>query len=111
MRILALIVTSSPKLRHYFETHIIHVKTNYPIKNVIRKPEMPGRMEKWSVKLSTFDIRYEPRSAIKSQALSDFVVDFSYDLQNEGDMETKRLLEDEHLGKWTMFTDGASNQK
>ena len=26
----------------------------------------------WSVELSEFDIRYEPRSAIKSQCLADF---------------------------------------
>ena len=41
-----------------------------PIKNVMRKPEMLGRMRKWSVKLSTFDIKYDPRSTIKSQALA-----------------------------------------
>ena len=47
--ILALIMAST-KLRHYFETHKIYVQTNYPIKNVLRKPEMFGRMAKWSVK-------------------------------------------------------------
>ncbi|XP_023746035.1 uncharacterized protein LOC111894186 [Lactuca sativa] len=73
--------------------------------------KMSGRMEKWSVKLSTFDIRYEPRSVIKSQALTDFVAEFSDDLQNEVDMEGKQLLKHEHLGKWTLFTDGASNKK
>ena len=49
--ILALVMAST-KLRHYFETHCIHVRTNYPMKNVLRKPEMSGRMAKWSVKLS-----------------------------------------------------------
>jgi len=63
------------------------------------------------VKLSTFDIKYEPRSAIKSQALANFVAAFSDDLQNEIDMEANRLLEDEHLGRWMLFIDGASNQK
>jgi hypothetical protein len=43
--ILALIMAST-KLRHYFETHAIIVKNNYPIKSVLRKPEMSGRMEK-----------------------------------------------------------------
>ncbi|KAL7597421.1 hypothetical protein Lser_V15G28014 [Lactuca serriola] len=56
-------------------------------------------MEKWPVRLSTFDIRYEPRSAIKSQALADFMDEFSDDLQNELDMEAKQL------------TYGTSNQK
>lgn len=60
---------------------------------------MSGRMAKWSVKLSTFDIRNKQRFAIKSQALADFVADFSDDLQNEVDMEAKKLLVDEHLGR------------
>lgn len=37
---------------------------------------MSGRMAKWSVKLSRYDLRYEQISTIKSQALADFVADF-----------------------------------
>ena len=40
--ILALIMAST-KLRHHFETHTIVVRTNFPIKNVLRKPEMLGK--------------------------------------------------------------------
>jgi len=95
------------KLRHYFETHRIHIKTNYPIKAVLRKPELSGRMAKWSVKLSTYDLVYEPRTAIKSQALANFVADFSTDIQQEVDLEVQMLNEDTQ--GWTLFTDGASN--
>ena len=104
--ILALVMAAT-KLRHYFETHCIHVKTNYPIKSVLRKPEMSGRMAKWAVKMSAYDIVYEPRTAIKSQALADFVADFSDDLLKDADLEVRQLHEDE--GKWILFTDGASN--
>ena len=104
--ILALVMAST-KLRHYFETHTIHVKTNYPIKAVLRKPEMTGRLAKWSVKLSAFDLVYEPRTAIKSQALADFVADFNSDIQHEADVEVQQLQDPDQ--KWTLFTDGASN--
>ena len=63
-KIILALVTTSTKLRHCFETHTIHVKTNYPIKNVLRKQKMTGRMTKWSVKLDTHDIRYEPTHMI-----------------------------------------------
>ncbi|KAF5774546.1 putative integrase, catalytic core, ribonuclease H domain, ribonuclease H-like superfamily [Helianthus annuus] len=106
--ILALIMAST-KLRHYFETHTIVVKTNFPIKNVLRKPEMSGRMAKWAVKLSAHDIRYEPRTAIKSQALADFVADFSSDLQKEAELEVQQL--DETKDPWILHTDGSSNVK
>ena len=85
-KLIIALVTASTKLRHNFETHTIYVKTNYPIKNVMRKPYMSGRMEKLLVKLSTFEIKYEPRSAIRSQALVDFVADFIDDLHNEVDI-------------------------
>ena len=104
--ILALVMAST-KLRHYFETHRIHVKTNYPIKSVLRKPELSGRMAKWSVKLSTYDLVYESRTAIKSQTLADFVADFSIDIQPEVDLEVQQL--DESKQNWILFTDGASN--
>ena len=105
------LVTASIKLRHYFETHPICMKTNYPIKNVMRKPEMSGRMAKWSIQLSTYDLRYEPRSAIKSQALADFVADFSTDLQPEVEEEVQWFQDENQPKQWILFTDGASNFK
>jgi len=38
-KLILALVTASTKLRHYFETHPIHVKTNYLIKSVMRKPK------------------------------------------------------------------------
>ena len=55
--------------------------TNYPIKTVHKKPELSGRMAKWEIALSSFDIRYQPRTAIKSQALADFVAYFSPEIE------------------------------
>jgi len=104
--ILALIMAFT-KLRHYFETHPINFKTNYPIKNVLRKPELSGMMAKWAVKLSTYDIKYEPRNAIKSQALADFVADFTSDLQEQANLEVQQL--EETKDPWILYTDGASN--
>uniref|UniRef100_A0A803LSR7 Reverse transcriptase RNase H-like domain-containing protein n=2 Tax=Chenopodium quinoa TaxID=63459 RepID=A0A803LSR7_CHEQI len=39
--VLALVVASR-KIRHYFETHPIVVKTNYSVKVVLRRPELTG---------------------------------------------------------------------
>ncbi|XP_074298064.1 uncharacterized protein LOC141628876 [Silene latifolia] len=57
----------------------------------MRKPELSGRMSKWSIHLSGYDIRYDPRTAIKSQALADFVSDFSPAIQNMADEEILTL--------------------
>ncbi|XP_020692275.1 uncharacterized protein LOC110106664 [Dendrobium catenatum] len=39
------------------------------------KPEASGRLVKWSVELEEFDIHYFPMPDIKSQALTDFVIE------------------------------------
>ncbi|MCI62978.1 maturase K, partial [Trifolium medium] len=38
---------------------------------------MAGRMLKWSLELSEFDIRYESRKALKEQVLADFVAEMT----------------------------------
>ena len=54
--ILAL-VTTARKLRPYFQAHTIEVHTEYPMKKVLHKPEVSGRLMKWAIELSEFDIR------------------------------------------------------
>ena len=49
----------------------------------MHKPDLSGRLVKWAIELSEFDISYLPRTAIKSQALADFVAEFSPNLQQE----------------------------
>ena len=39
------------------------------------KLELLGRMLKWSIELTTFDIEYKPHLAIKAQALVDFIAE------------------------------------
>ncbi|KAJ9565034.1 hypothetical protein OSB04_001000 [Centaurea solstitialis] len=75
------LMTAAKKLRHYFESHHIIVVTNYPLKTVLRKPELTGRLAKWSIYLSGFDIEFKPKTAIKSQVLADFVAEFSPGLE------------------------------
>ncbi|XP_074265651.1 uncharacterized protein LOC141588095 [Silene latifolia] len=76
----------------------------------MRKPELPGRMSEWSVHLSGYDIGYDPRTAIKSQALADFMSDFSPTIQNLADEEILILKGNKEAEVWQMHIDGASNQ-
>ena len=67
------LITASRKLRHYFQAHVIIVMTDHPLKKVMNKLEATGRLIQWVIELSEFDIRYQPRNAIKAQALADFI--------------------------------------
>ncbi|XP_074300640.1 uncharacterized protein LOC141631935 [Silene latifolia] len=77
----------------------------------MRKPELLGHMSKWSMHLSRYDIQYEPRTAIKSQALADFVSDFNPAIQNLAEKEILILEESRKGEAWTLHTDGALNQR
>ena len=40
------LVTTKKKLRHYFESHTIMVVSNCPIRQVLSKPDLSGRLNK-----------------------------------------------------------------
>ncbi|XP_020234904.1 uncharacterized protein LOC109814805 [Cajanus cajan] len=67
------LVTAARRLRPYFQSHQVVVKTGYPIKQILRKPELAGRMIAWSVELSEFGIQYESRGPLKAQCLANFI--------------------------------------
>ena len=76
-KLILALVTTSRKLRPYFQVHTVEVLTEYPMKQILHKPETSGRMIKWAIKLSEFDIRYKPRATIKGQVLVDFIMEFT----------------------------------
>ncbi|XP_077246080.1 uncharacterized protein LOC143885934 [Tasmannia lanceolata] len=63
------------KLRPYLQAHTIKVLTDQQLRQVLHRPDTLGRLVKWAVELSEFDIQYMPRPAIKAQVLADFVVE------------------------------------
>ena len=70
------VLISSRKLKHYFQAHEITVPSSQPLGDVFNNKEASGRVGKWATKLSQFEISYVPRTAVKPQALADFVVDW-----------------------------------
>ncbi|CAJ2665348.1 unnamed protein product [Trifolium pratense] len=92
------LINAARRLRHYFLAHTIIVRTDQPIKSLLGRPDMAGRMLKWSLELSEFDIRYESRKALKSQVLADFVAEMTSPASSTNEAD-----------KWTIFVDGASS--
>ena len=81
------LVTASRKLRHYFQANVINVMTDHPLKKAMNKLGAAGRLIQWAVKLSEFDVRYQPRNAIKAQALADFIAEFTPSHDNLDEIE------------------------
>jgi hypothetical protein len=82
-RVALAVVTTARKLCPYFQSHKIVVKSDYPIRQVLGKPDLAGRMVAWSIELSKYDVQFVPRGSIKSQVLADFVVELTSPTQEK----------------------------
>ncbi|RDX66810.1 Pro-Pol polyprotein, partial [Mucuna pruriens] len=91
------LVTTSRRLRPYFQNFEIVVKTDLPIRQVLGKPDLVGRMVAWSIQLSEFDITFESRGQVRAQTLADFLV------------EMTPVVNEEDEGEWFLSVDGSSN--
>jgi ethanolamine utilization protein EutP (predicted NTPase) len=72
----ALLITAC-KLSHYFQVHWIKVHTSSTLGEILNNRMAIGKIAKWAIELSMYDIVYKPRTAIKAQALRDFVVEWT----------------------------------
>jgi hypothetical protein len=72
----ALLITSR-KLRHYFDGHKITVATDFPLDDILHNRDATGRISKWAVELGALNINFTPQKAIKSQALMDFLAEWT----------------------------------
>jgi hypothetical protein len=52
------------------------VVSKAPLKDIINNSDATGRVAKWGIELASFDIDYKPHTAIKSQALAEFMADW-----------------------------------
>jgi hypothetical protein len=97
--VLYAVLMASRKLRHYFQAYHIIVPSSQPLKDIMRNREATGRIGKWAAELNDFTIDYVHRSPIQSQALADFIADWTPGAQEE---ETNKDVE-----AWTIFCDGS----
>ena len=90
-----------------------------PIKFIFEKPSLSGRIARWQVLLSEFDILYVSQKAIKGSAIGDFLAEraneeyepMSFDFPDEDLMTVLQIEKEESLEEkgWKMYFDGASN--
>jgi hypothetical protein len=98
-KVLYAVLMASRKLRYYFQAYHIIVPSSEPPKDIMRNREATGRIGKWATELNEFTIDYIHRSSIQSQALADFIADWTPGAQ---DGEATKDAE-----AWTIFCDGS----
>jgi ribonuclease HI len=96
-KLLYAILIASRKLRHYFDEYKITV-IDFPLVDILHNQDATGRISKWAVELEALSIDFKPRTAIKSQALVDFMVEWR---ENQVPIPVDKP---EH---WTIYFDGS----
>src|SRR4051812_26389043 len=89
---------AAKKLRPYFQAHPIMVVSSAPLADIMGSRDATGRVAKWAIEVASHGIQYEPRTAIKSQALADFLVDWA---------ETQYMPQLPVSDSWRMHFDGS----
>jgi hypothetical protein len=98
-KVLYAVLMASRKLRYYFQAYHIIVPSSQPLKDIMRNREATGRVGKWAAELNEFIIDFVHRSSIQSQALADFIADWTAGAQNEEKTNDAEA--------WTIFCDGS----
>jgi hypothetical protein len=93
----ALLITAC-KLSYYFQAHQIKVHTSSTLGEILNNREATDKIAKWAIELSMYDIIYKPRTAIKAQALNDFMAKWT---------EIQTPPEERELEYWIINFDGS----
>ena len=105
------------KAPHYFQSYIIVVLTQLPLRSLLRSADYKGRIAKWGTILGVFNIKYMSRTSVKGQVLADLVVEFDetpfeekVERQNMEGKSVGMVSLQDHLS-WRAYVDGAANQR
>ncbi|KAM1506182.1 hypothetical protein ACFXTO_002081 [Malus domestica] len=99
------------KLRHYMHAYTIHLVAKAdPVKYVMSKPVLTGRLAKWALLLNQYEIIYVSAKAVKGQALVDFLADHPIlaDWKISDDLPDEEVFCIDIFPTWTMFFDGSA---
>ena len=92
-------IIASQKLRPYFQAHSIIMLIDQPITKAMNKLDAAGWLVLWAIELGKFNVKCRPQTAIKAQALANFIAEFTLGVENN---------EDEAW--WKIKVDGSSNK-
>jgi hypothetical protein len=116
-KLLYAILIASRKLCHYFQAHKIVVVTSYPLRAILHNSNTTSNIAKWAAELAGFQLDFQPRHAIKSQVLADFVAEWTPTPSVPGGPGQGSDLPPEARAPvftephWTLFFDGSARSK
>ena len=105
------LVFALQKLKHFILEHEVKLISRAdPLKYILSRPILSGKIAKWAVILQQFAIEYVPQRAVKGQALADFLA--AHPIPDDSplvtDLPDEEVMQVEIQKGWEMYFDGAS---
>jgi ethanolamine utilization protein EutP (predicted NTPase) len=101
-KLLHALLMTTRKLKHYFLAHSVRVVSDRLLASILQSKEAIGQITQWAVEICQYDVEFIPQWAIKSQALVDFIAEWT-------DSGLRGI--DELPDYWVIYFDGSYSLK
>ena len=112
-RLCLALVWATRRLRHYvIEYSILLVSRLDPLRYLFDRPVLTGRLMRWLVLLTEFDIQYMTQKSIKGSIVADHLASLpvSDDRPIDDDFPDEQFVSMTSFTGWQLYFDGAANQ-
>ena len=94
------------------EYSILLVSRLDPLRYLFDRPVLSGRLMRWLVLLTKFDIQYVTQKSVKGSIVADHLASFmvSDDRPIDDDFPNEQLVSMTNIIGWQLYFDGAANQ-
>ena len=112
-RLCLALVWATRRLWHYVtEYSILLVSRLDPLRYLFDRPVMTGRLMRWLVLLTEFDIQYVTQKSVKGSIVADHLASFPVfdDRSIDDDFPDEQFVSMTSIIGWQLYFDGAANQ-
>ena len=112
-RLCLALVWATRRLRHYVTEYSILLDSRLdPLRYLFDRPILTGRLMRWLVLLTEFDIQYVTQKSVKGSIVADHLASFpvSDDRSIVDDFPDEKFVSMTSIIGWQLYFDGAANQ-